>query len=400
MNVLMIWEKRPSLYGAMSQYAFNVLKHLSKRHAIRLIYIDTDPEYAAHPALESYCSQIDSVANKELSHSRQLLAVARNSLSAQKWLSEYRSFLTPAYSASMAETIRRALVEDKYDVIYTSGQVAFYAWRFNVPKVVYASDCRSAACYNEARMARRTETKVYWILAYLKNRWSEQKILDSFDDCIVVSNEEYDALKALRPGAHCSVVAHGVDAEFFAPSESSENWPSLAFVGDMSYSPNVIALEYFHSQIYKPLKKHFADLRLFVVGKNPIEEVRALANDPSITVTGFVEDVRPYVACASVVIAPFVSGTGVKTKVLEGMAMGKPVVTTSLGVRGINATRGEHLCVADNPAAFVNHVQELLEDEAKRKRMGHQAREFVMQHHSWPRVAEDIDHIFQTVQHR
>ena len=82
------------------------------------------------------------------------------------------------------------------------------------------------------------------------------------------------------------------------------------------------------------------------------------------------------------------------------MAMGKPVVTTSIGVRGINATPGEHLHVGDSPEAFANHVQELLEDEASRRRMGHHAREFVKQHHSWERVAEDIGHIFQRAQHR
>ena len=97
--------------------------------------------------------------------------------------------------------------------------------------------------------------------------------------------------------------------------------------------------------MYEALKKRFPDLRLFVVGPRPIEAVRALARDPSIIVTGFVDDVRPYVARASVVIAPFVSGTGIKNKVLEGMAMGKPVVTTSIGARGINATR-ENICVS------------------------------------------------------
>jgi glycosyltransferase involved in cell wall biosynthesis len=299
----------------------------------------------------------------------------------------------------MAGTIRRALSKDKYDVIYTSYQVAFYVWRSNVPKVAHSFDCVPAACYEGVRMARRFSTKAYWVFAYLTNRWITQKILDSFDDCIVVSKEEYDAMKALRPGAHCSIVANGVDADFFAPPGSCEQWPSLVFVGDMSYSPNITALAYFNSQIFKPLKEHFADLRLFIVGKDPVREVRALANDPSITVTGFVEDVRPYVARASVVIAPFVSGTGVKSKGLEAMAMGKPIVTTSIGARGINATHGEHLCVADTPTAFINDVKELLEDEVKREKIGHQAREFVMQNHSWQRVAEEIEHIFRTVQH-
>ena len=401
MNVLMLWECRPSPYRGVELSGLNILKHLSKRHTIRLIYLDNSETGTYYPDLEPYCSQIDSVVYKEMSQGRQLLAVARDSLRLRKLFSKYRCFFTPAYSPLMAELAQQALRRDKYDVIYASGRVAFYAWPFSVPKVVHPFDCLSCACYKQWRAAPNASTKAYWHLAYLTNAWTERKILGSFDDCIVVSNEEYEAFKEVLPNVKYSVVPNGVDIEFYAPSEASEEWPSLIYVGVLyPYGPNVEAILYFHSQMYKTLKTRFADLRLYVVGPRPIEAVRSLARDPSIIVTGFVEDVRPYIARASVVIAPFVSGTGIKSKVLEGMAMGKPVVTTSIGVRGINATPGEHLHVADSPAAFVDRVQELLDDEAKRSRMGQQAREFVKKYHSWEQVAENIDHIFQSAQHR
>jgi hypothetical protein len=121
MNVLMLWESRPSPYGGASITGLNVLKHLSKRHTIRLIYLDEKMETAAYyPDLEPYCSQIDSVARGEMSRGRQLLAVARDSLRVRKLLSKYRSFFTPAYSSAMAELVQQALLRDKYDVIYTN----------------------------------------------------------------------------------------------------------------------------------------------------------------------------------------------------------------------------------------------------------------------------------------
>jgi glycosyltransferase involved in cell wall biosynthesis len=395
----MIWEVHPSPYGGLQLAALNMLKHLSKRHTIRLIYLDTKSEAATdYPDLEPYCSHIDSVAREDMSHGRQVLSVARDSLSARKLLSEYRWFFTPAYSPLMAELVQEALRRDKYDVIYASNQVAFYAWPFSTPKVVHAFDCVSVACYKQWREAQRASAKAYWFLAYLANTWTERKILQSFDDCMVVSDEEYAAFKALFPNVKCSVIPLGVDTEFFKPSTLSEEWPSLVFAGDMSYGPNVKAIQYFHSQIYPPLKERFAGLKLFVVGKRPAEAVRSLDSDPSIIVTGFVDDVRPYLARASVVIAPFISGSGTKTKVLEAMAMGKPVVTSSIGVRGINAIHGDTVYVADSPAAFTDHIQELLDDDAKRKRMGDRAREFVEKCHSWNRVAEEVDHIFQRAQ--
>jgi glycosyltransferase involved in cell wall biosynthesis len=398
MNILIIWEERPSPYSGAVLPAFNVLKHLSRSHTIRLLYLDDDLAASrSYPELERYCSRIDPVPWHPQSHSSQLLSVARDSFAPRKLFSDYRYFLTTKYSPEMASLVQDAR-HDKYDVVYASRPVAFYAWRFSTPKVMHAFDCTSAAYYQDYLRARRPMDKLYWLCTYLSIRSEEKRLLAAFDTSIVVSDEEYRAMKMLCPEARCTVVPNGVDVDFFAPLEIREEWPSLVFVGYMSSPPNVDAMLYFHSQVYDTLKRRFPDLKLFVVGQDPPHAIRELAKDPSIIVTGFVDDVRPYVARASVVIAPFISGPGIKNKVLEAMAMGKPVVTTSIGVRGINATHGDHLCIADNPVKFADHVEGLLLDKAKRGRIGHQAREFVKKHRSWARVTGKMDAIFHEVQ--
>ena len=400
MNILMIWEERPSPFSGAALPAFNVLKHLGRSHTIRLLYLDDDlAAPRSYPELEQYCSQIDPVPWHHQSHSSKLLSVARDSCAPRKLFSDYRYFLTSAYLPAMASLIQDAR-HDKYDIVYASEPVAFYAWRFSTPKVMHAFDCRSAEFYREYLRARRSMDKLYWFCTYLATRTAEKKLLAAFDASIVVSDKEYHAMKMLCPEARCITVPNGVDIDFFEPLAIREEWPSLVFVGYMSSHPNVDAITYFHSQVYDTLKQRFPNLKVFVVGQNPPPAVRALAKDPSICVTGFVEDVRPYVARASVVIAPFVSGMGIKNKVLEAMAMGKPVVTTSIGVRGINATNGDHLCIADSPLKFADHVEALLLDKPKRRRIGHQAREFVMKHHSWARVTDKIETIFHEVQNR
>jgi glycosyltransferase involved in cell wall biosynthesis len=400
MNILMIWEERPSPFSGAALPAFNVLKHLGRSHTIRLLYLDDDlAAPRSYPELEQYCSQIDPVPWHHQSHSSKLLSVARDSCAPRKLFSDYRYFLTSAYLPAMASLIQDAR-HDKYDIVYASEPVAFYAWRFSTPKVMHAFDCRSAEFYREYLRARRSMDKLYWFCTYLATRTAEKKLLAAFDASIVVSDKEYHAMKMLCPEARCITVPNGVDIDFFEPLAIREEWPSLVFVGYMSSHPNVDAITYFHSQVYDTLKQRFPNLKVFVVGQNPPPAVRALAKDPSICVTGFVEDVRPYVARASVVIAPFVSGMGIKNKVLEAMAMGKPVVTTSIGVRGINATHGDHLCIADSPLKFADHVEALLLDKPKRRRIGHQAREFVMKHHSWARVTDKIETIFHEVQNR
>ena len=400
MNILMIWEERPSPFSGAALPAFNVLKHLGRSHTIRLLYLDDDlAAPRSYPELEQYCSQIDPVPWHHQSHSSKLLSVARDSCAPRKLFSDYRYFLTSAYLPAMASLIQDAR-HDKYDIVYASEPVAFYAWRFSTPKVMHAFDCRSAEFYREYLRARRSMDKLYWFCTYLATRTAEKKLLAAFDASIVVSDKEYHAMKMLCPEARCITVPNGVDIDFFEPLAIREEWPSLVFVGYMSSHPNVDAITYFHSQVYDTLKQRFPNLKVFVVGQNPPPAVRALAKDPSICVTGFVEDVRPYVARASVVIAPFVSGMGIKNKVLEAMAMGKPVVTTSIGVRGINATHGDHLCIADSPLEFADQVEALLLDKPKRRRIGHQAREFVMKHHSWARVTDKIETIFHEVQNR
>lgn len=400
MNILMIWEERPSPFSGAALPAFNVLKHLGRSHTIRLLYLDDGlAAPRSYPELERYCSQIDPVPWHPQSHGSKLLSVARDSCAPRKLFSDYRYFLTSAYLPAMASLIQDAR-HDNYDIVYASEPVAFYAWRFSTPKVMHAFDCRSAEFYREYLRARRSMDKLYWFCTYLATRTTEKKLLAAFDASIVVSDKEYHAMKMLCPEARCITVPNGVDIDFFKPLAISEEWPSLVFVGYMSSHPNVDAITYFHSQVYDTLKRRFPNLKLFVVGQNPPPAVRALAKDPSICVTGFVEDVRPYVARASVVIAPFVSGMGIKNKVLEAMAMGKPVVTTSIGVRGINATHGDHLCIADSPLEFADQVEALLLDKPKRRRIGHQAREFVMKHHSWARVTDKIEMIFQEVQNR
>jgi glycosyltransferase involved in cell wall biosynthesis len=400
MNILMIWEERPSPYSGTGLPAFNVLKHLSRRHNIRLLYLDHDlAAPRSYPELEQYCSQIDPVPWHHRSRSSKLLSVARDSLAPRKLFSDYRYFLTTAYLPAMALLIQDA-GHDKYDIVYASEPVAFYTWRFSTPKVMHAFDCRSAEFYREYLRAQRSADKLYWLCTYLATRTAEKKLLAAFDESIVVNDEEYHAMKMLCPEAKCAAVPNGVDTDFFKPLGISEEWPSLVFVGYMSSPPNVDAMTYFHSQVYDTLKQRFPDLKLFVVGQNPPPVIRALAKDPSIYVTGFVEDVRPYVAQASVAIAPFVSGMGIKNKILEAMAMAKPVVTTSIGVRGINATHDSHLCIADSPLEFADQVEALLLDEAKRRRIGYQAREFVMRHHSWSCVTDKIEAIFDEVQNR
>ena len=203
------------------------------------------------------------------------------------------------------------------------------------------------------------------------------------------------------------LVACGADAERLhvlgngtvtVSSEGHPSWPEdidLVFVGHMGTQANQAAVTYFVSEVLPILRAHGSRPKLSIVGLQPGSAVRALANDPDITVTGEVDDPLAYVRRSKVVLAPMVFGAGVQNKILEGMALGKPVVTTTIGAEGLAATSGIHLLIADGAPAIADAVERLLNDTDLRGRLGTAAAQRVRERYSWAsiydRVAADVD---------
>jgi glycosyltransferase involved in cell wall biosynthesis len=185
----------------------------------------------------------------------------------------------------------------------------------------------------------------------------------SFPVVTVVADMDAAAIRASVPGTRVEVIPNGVDAERFRPRPEADIVAgSIAFVGAMSFPPNVAAARWFTRDVLPRIRQANPDVTFTIVGRDPTPAVLALADDPAVTVTGAVDDVRPFLARAAVVVAPMVSGSGIKNKVLEAMAMGRPVAATSLAAEGVVAEAGRDLVVADGPAAFAAAVASILAD--------------------------------------
>jgi glycosyltransferase involved in cell wall biosynthesis len=167
-----------------------------------------------------------------------------------------------------------------------------------------------------------------------------------------------------------------------------EDFPSLIFVGNMATGSSTEAILHFYNEMYALIKKEIPNIKLYIVGKDPSQKILQLASDTSVIITGYVEDVRPYLARASVVIEPITVAMGIRTRVLEALAMGKPVVATSFAVGGIDITPNDDIIIADNPNEFVERVIQLLNDEELRGRIGKNARKLVEKKYSWEIMSE------------
>jgi sugar transferase (PEP-CTERM/EpsH1 system associated) len=243
-----------------------------------------------------------------------------------------------------------------------------------------------------------------WPLSWLYRRegdkllvW-ERRVAAEFDASLFVSAAEAADFQALAPESTGKVgyYHNGVDADFFSPERDYPNpYPdaskTVVFTGVMDYWPNVDAVLWFAAEVLPLLRASLPGCRFAIVGSKPAPEVLALAGQSGILVTGRVEDVRPYLAHADVVVAPLRIARGIQNKVLEGMAMARPVVATPQALEGIDAIPDIEVRVAGDAAAMAAAVLTALNDS----RAGPAARQRVLESFSWAHNLARVDQLLE-----
>jgi sugar transferase (PEP-CTERM/EpsH1 system associated) len=250
-------------------------------------------------------------------------------------------------------------------------------------------DVDSEKWLDYARVARGPKSWL-WKREGKKLQQVERTIAETFETTVVATAAELGLLRRLAPPeAHAKIswIRNGVDAEFFSPDRLYATPPEirgtpLVFTGAMDYAPNVDAVTYFCRSILPRLRQRVSDVSFCIVGSNPKPEVLALGAETGVIVTGRVPDVRPYTAHASVVVAPLRIGRGIQNKVLEGMAMAKPVVASSVALAGTNAVVGAEVLLGDSPAAFTDAICQALNSEIGTL-LGRNARRRVLADFAW-----------------
>jgi sugar transferase (PEP-CTERM/EpsH1 system associated) len=218
----------------------------------------------------------------------------------------------------------------------------------------------------------------------------EKAIVKDFGMTLVATATELELLRRLAPldaREKISWIANGVDSEYFSPDRQYARPPeirgiSLVFTGAMDYWPNVDAVIHFSRSILPIVRQHIPDLNLCIVGSNPTPEVEALRAERGVVVTGRVPDVRPYIAHARAIVAPLRIGRGVQNKVLEGMAMAKPVVASPEALTGITAKVGTEILVANEPAQFADAIFRAVDVKGGAE-LGRNARLRVLADYDW-----------------
>lgn len=293
-------------------------------------------------------------------------------------------------SREMQQSIERELQSNSYDVtvcdflvpsinLPRGGTGATVLFQHNVESVIWQRHYE-----NQSNRIKRAYVYGQWqkMLAY------ESRTCRAFNVVAAVSPNDRDFMKNEYGVQEVYDVPTGVDTEYFRPSGATRDSVELVFTGSMDWLPNEDAITYFAEKILPRIAAVVPDVKLTVVGRNPAKSLQSLARlDNRVRVTGRVEDIRPYVNQAAVYVVPLRVGGGTRLKIYEAMAMGKPVVSTSIGAEGLPVRSGEELLVADDPEQFAGAVLRLLSDCEFAERLGRRGCAAVRERFSWDSAA-------------
>ncbi|MBN1439821.1 MAG: glycosyltransferase [Anaerolineales bacterium] len=303
-------------------------------------------------------------------------------------------------SSAMAAEIREAFREERFDIVQLEGtHMAHYlglAQGLGAHAVLRLHNVESVLA------ARFAKTAVFPLNLYVEDqarrmRSFERRACRQADLCLAITQEDADRVIQLAPEAIVSVSPAGVDLKRYYPKPMSEEPRTVVFVGALDWPPNADAIRWFRAKVWSRIVQEEPTARWLVVGKSPTADILHWPEeDRNIQVTGYVDDVRPYLDRAAVVVVPLRSGGGMRLKILEAMAVGKPVVSTPMGAEGISAENGREIILAAPNRSFGVEVVRLLRDPAERKRIGKAARLWA-EGYGWDRIAADLEGEYQAL---
>lgn len=362
---------------------FNILKFLSKNHKVYIIcFSDGVVKPDRITPYRDYFAEINVVFLPRIqSYINCILGLLKGQ---PLQISYYKS-------KRMAELIKEKINQKKIDLIFVHLiRMAEYVKDIPIYKILDMTDAQSL---NYLRAMAHTTGKWSIIHRFEKDLVFdyEQKIWRYFCKTFVVSPVDQVYLKKFNKEFNVEVLPNGVDIEKYPFKLNDHENTQLCFLGNMRTFPNTDAAVWFAKEIFPLVKKEVPSAKFYVVGAEPSRQVLALKKLPDIIVTGKVESVNEYVWNSAVSVAPIRVGAGVQNKILESMALGTPVVTTSVGLEGIEVTKGKDILVADNPSEFAQAVVKILKDRDLRIKISKNARRLIEEKYTWENALRRLD---------
>lgn len=394
MNILMLtpYLPYPLLSGGQIR-TYNLLKHLSKKHTITLFsFIRDNKERRYVQALKEFCQDVQ-VFLKRPPWSFTSLAFAGCTF--------YPLVVCMYLKRSLRQAIAEAVARRKFDLIHAE---TFYVMP-NIPDqaipTILVEQTIEYLVYQHY-----TETVKFWPMKLVMNadvakiKYWEKAFWKKATRVVAMSETDKNVMQNMVPDLDLSIVPNGVDTDFFPlrPPEKKPKQPTVLFVGNFKWLQNKEAVSILVRDIWPKILHALPQSKLWIVGRYPSEEIQQIASE-NITVSTSMEDIREAYAQASVLLAPIYGPGGTRYKILESMATGVPVITTSTGIEGIGARNGIDALIADHPDELAKRTIDVLTDTVLYSHLVKNGRALVHKKFHWQTIAQSLDHIYEQAAH-
>lgn len=367
--------------NAGSRTVAEILKELSKSHEIYLATRVEETELDDISEIRQYCKDIYIFQYKQTTH--------RNLFTLLRIMASYLRF-----SFSLNRIIKRS----KFDLVHAEWvETGVLLFRQNIPMVIDAHDIITKPAERRLSGAKGA-SKLFQYLLVIFIRQMELHILRKFDIIFTRSGYDRDYLLKMDSGYNIKVLPHPAGMDFTTRTiQREEN--SILFLGSFKHhDSNIKAVLYFYNEILPLIRSKIPDVRFYIVGYGPTKEILEIPDrDNKVIVTGFVEDIELYYKRAKVFVAPMLTGGGIIVKILDAMAAGTPVVSTSIGNEGIGGIDNVHILLADNPSDFADKVVSLLSDKDLWLRLSNEGHNFVLERFSMDAMRNILTKTYEEV---
>lgn len=398
MRILLLTPQRPyPPHQGTTLRNFNLIKELSKRHTVCVLtFLEPDQNSTEPGPLPQLCQWVDTLPVPRRSgrqRLRQMLTTRRPDMSWRLW--------SPDFNRQLA----RRLSEAPFDVVSIEGiEMAPYLPTIEAaaprPMIIYDAHnaewiLQKRAFATDIKKPSRWAAATYSLVQWRRLVAYEANLMSRVNHTIAMSHPDKVALRQINPGASITVVPNGVDLSVYTRFRGKSIPHDLVFTGKMDFRPNIDAVLWFSQQVLPLIQAQRPGVTFAIVGQRPHPRLDVLRSQPGITITGYVDDVRPYIAGAKVYVAPLRVGGGTRLKLMEAMAMGKAIVSTNLGAEGFPVENGKELILADEPEIFAQQVLHLLRNSPLRASLGRAGQAFAQANYSWDVLVPRLERIYE-----
>ena len=377
---------------------YNLIRRVSEYHQVSLVGFTRNAELPENLlAVQAFCERLDTVPLPQRSKMSRIPGVLRYLVAGVPFEFEF------LYSEFLSEKIKRIVSDFNFDIIqFEQSRMAPYLAALpaeDKSKRVLAFHNVAANQYK--RISKIVQTPVgrvrTWVYSQMLHSW-EPRYARHFDRCITVSENDRSELLRANPNLKIDVISNGIDTKKHQPLELKlfNTKPSLLFVGSLGYAPNADGIVWFCKEILPRLRNEISDIQVWIVGISPPPEVTRLSSD-EVHVTGRVGNVVPYYEQCAISIVPLRAGGGTRLKILESMALGRPVVSTNIGCEGLEVVDGRHLLIGDSPEQFAHSIIRLLKDPTLYRQIAESARKLVADRYDWDVIVEKLLNVYSSL---